>query len=112
MEKDVTEIFRDRLKGTREEKGLTQADLAEKTGLPPSSISHFENGPRKPSFDNLRRLAAALSVTTDYLLGRTDEADSQGKANILFRKAASLDKDELSIIESMIDVLTKQKTKN
>lgn len=111
MEKDPTEIFRDRLKQAREEQHLTQAELAEKTGLPPSSISHFENGPRKPSFDNLRRLAAALNVTTDYLLGRAAGTEEHSQASILFRKAASLDKEQLSMLEGFIDVLTKNKPK-
>jgi transcriptional regulator with XRE-family HTH domain len=44
--------------------------------LQPSAISHFETGSRKPSFDNLRRLADALSVTTDYLIGRVDEMEA------------------------------------
>ena len=44
--------------------------------MQPSAISHFETGTRKPSFDNLRRLADALSVTTDYLIGRVDQMEA------------------------------------
>ncbi len=52
----------------------------------PSAISHFETGNRKPSFDNLRRLADALQVTTDYLLGRANEPTAVGQtADSLFR---------------------------
>ena len=46
-------------------------ELAERTGFHPSAVPHFETGQRAPSFDNLKRLADALDVTTDYLLGRT-----------------------------------------
>lgn len=76
MEESSRRVFAERLRDARERlRGLTQAQLAEKTGLPPTSISHFENpeGTRKPSFDNLRRLANALDVTTDYLLGRSND---------------------------------------
>jgi transcriptional regulator with XRE-family HTH domain len=69
-------VFAKRLRDARERlRGLTQAQLAEKTGLPSTSISHFENpkGTRKPSIDSLRRLAIALDVTTDYLLGRSND---------------------------------------
>ena len=52
---------------------LTQAQLAEKAGIPAGTISHFENEVRKPSFDNLVKLAEALAVTTDFLLGRETE---------------------------------------
>ena len=43
--------------------------------MPASSIAHFETGTRKPSFESLRRLAIALEITTDYLLGRVDSPD-------------------------------------
>ena len=45
--------------------------LAEVARVPPSSISHFERGKRKPSFDTLLRLARNLDVSIDYLVGRT-----------------------------------------
>ncbi len=58
------------LKNCRQDKNLNQTELARKTSLQPSAISHFEAGSRKPSFDNLIKLANALEVTTDYLLDR------------------------------------------
>ncbi len=58
------------LKNCRQVKNLNQTELAQKTSLQPSAISHFESGSRKPSFDNLIKLADALEVTTDYLLDR------------------------------------------
>ena len=65
-------VFPDRLRTAREHRRLMQGELAERTGLQPSAISHFETGARKPSYDNLRLLADALDVSTDYLLGRVD----------------------------------------
>lgn len=49
---------------------MSQAELAKSAGLQPSHVSHFETGRRSPSAENLRALADALGVTTDYLLGR------------------------------------------
>src|SRR5258705_3782374 len=56
--------FSERLRQAREYRGLTQGELAQKAGLQPSAVSHFETGVRKPSFDNLRLLADTLDVTT------------------------------------------------
>lgn len=67
----TTSLFRKRLKAARELRSMSQADLADRAGLPPSAISHYETGTRRPSFTNLRRLAEAMEVTTDYLIGRT-----------------------------------------
>lgn len=68
-----------RLKEVRELRDLTQAQLAKKAGLTPVQISHFETGV-KPSASavTLIKLADALSVTIDYLLGRTAERTAVG----------------------------------
>jgi transcriptional regulator with XRE-family HTH domain len=64
-------IFPRRLRRSREERGWSQADLAARAGLQQSALSHYENATRRPSFTNLRRLARALDVSTDYLVGQT-----------------------------------------
>ena len=74
-----SETFRKRLLAAREMRQLTQAQLAEKAGLAAAAISHFETGGRKPSFENLVKVAEALSVTTDYLLGREKEPEAAGE---------------------------------
>ena len=52
----------------RVERSMTQADLAEATGLNPCAISHFETGNRTPSLKNLIKLSDALGVTIDDLV--------------------------------------------
>ena len=61
-----------RLAECRKRKGLEQRVLAIMANVPAPSISHFERGRRKPSVENLVKLADALTVSVDYLLGRTD----------------------------------------
>ena len=63
--------FQIRLKKARKIKKWTQGELAKNVQLPISSIGHFENGDRKPSFNNLIKLAIALEASSDYLLGIT-----------------------------------------
>jgi transcriptional regulator with XRE-family HTH domain len=67
--------FSKRLNAARHMRGLSQSDLALKTGLQQVAISFFETGRRAPSLGNLKRLADALEVTTDYLMGRSDFAE-------------------------------------
>jgi transcriptional regulator with XRE-family HTH domain len=66
-------LFPQRLQALREKRRLSQEELAKRAGLQPTAISHFETSTRKPSFDNLRRLADALEATVDYLMGRVNE---------------------------------------
>ena len=67
-------MFSERLRKARQLRDLEQAQLAQICGIPAPSINHFERGRRKPNLDNLVRLADALIVSTDYLLGRTESA--------------------------------------
>ena len=47
---------------------LSQTELAKKTGLEPSAISHFECGRRSPNMENLKKLSKALNCTIDELV--------------------------------------------
>lgn len=61
--------FGNRLRQLRKDRNLTQQQLAALIGVKNSVISFYEVGERMPSPDALRKLALALHVTTDYLLG-------------------------------------------
>lgn len=63
--------FARRMRRTRTAQNMTQAALAAKTGLPVSSISHYESGRRSPNYASLLTLSKALNVSADYLLGKT-----------------------------------------
>lgn len=105
MEESGKKLFAERLRDARERlRGLKQTQLAEKAGLPVSSISHFENpeGARKPSFDNLRRLANALEVTTDYLLGLSDDPVGVTVDNTLYRDVQNLTDTDREFAQAMI----------
>lgn len=65
--------FHERLGEIRRAKGMTQSDVADWFGIVTRSYRHWENGSREPSLENLVKLADLFDVTTDWLLGRTDE---------------------------------------
>lgn len=105
----MSQIFADRVRAARALRGLNQAQLAEATKLQVSAVSHFETGTRSPSFDNLRKIADALQVTTDYLIGRSDSPNlSNETASSLFRKAEKLTSKDLEFLEQMADQLAKR----
>jgi len=66
--------FSERLKELRARDGITIIQLAAAVDLSKQSINNFENLRNLPSVDKLDALADYFNVTTDYLLGRTDEA--------------------------------------
>jgi transcriptional regulator with XRE-family HTH domain len=103
-----TDIFTERLKTARDLRAISQTELATKAGLPPSSVSHFEAGARKPSFDNLKKLATALNVTTDYLLGRSDTPAASAAAGKLHKDMHLLTDADLKLTEDFVDFLLKR----
>ena len=66
------EVFAERLKELRLEKGLSQNQLAKATGLTHAAISRWESGLRQPTAAAIITLAGFFGVTSDYLLGLED----------------------------------------
>ncbi len=67
--------FAERLKTLREERGLTQETLALEVGVARSTIGGYEapSKQREPEFEVVNRLASYFGVTTDYLIGKSDD---------------------------------------
>jgi len=99
--------FAARLVAARNAKELKQEELAEKSGLQTAAISHFETGNRKPSLDNLRKLSEALNVTSDFLLGRTDEMTGYAQTEAVFRDGYNqLTDEQQEAADAMVKALT------
>lgn len=62
----------DRIAELRDSRSLTQKQLAANTGLSEIGIQSYERRRRKPAHDAIIALADFFNVSTDYLLGRTD----------------------------------------
>ncbi len=103
-----SEIFRKRLRAARDLRRWSQSELGSRAGLPPSSIAHFETGSRKPSFDTLRRLAGALEVTTDYLLGRVDDPGLAEAGDPLYRDIGKLTGEDRELAKDFLKMLAER----
>jgi transcriptional regulator with XRE-family HTH domain len=101
----MSDDFPARLRAAREKRGFNQAQLATEAGLPSTTISHFEAGSRKPSFDNLRRLSRALNVSSDYLMGITDTPDASGPGSRIARHLTNATKEEIAFVEQMAEAM-------
>ena len=72
-------VLGQRLRHARRLQGLTLADLAKRTGRPPSYLSRLENGRVEPRVGVLSDLADALDTTTANLL---DDAPPHRRAEL------------------------------
>lgn len=63
------------VKQLRQERGWSQQEVADRVGLNKMTISQYENGKRKPSFEMIEALAEVFHVDLNYLLGFTDKIE-------------------------------------
>lgn len=63
------------VKSLRLERGWSQQEVADRAGLNKMTISQYENGKRKPSFEVIEALAEIFHVDMNYLLGYTDKIE-------------------------------------
>lgn len=66
------QVFAERLRELRTEKGVGQNKLATDLGLSNASISYWENCKQEPTASAIVKLAVFFDVPTDYLLGLID----------------------------------------
>ena len=64
--------FKDRIKELRVQKGLSQMQLANITGISQSAIAKWELGKTEPTASAIVTLAKFFDESTDYLLGVED----------------------------------------
>lgn len=65
-----------RLKLLREERGLFQKDIATLLNVSIPAVNQYESGKRDMSTETVVKLAEYFGVSTDYLLGKSDNRNS------------------------------------
>lgn len=96
--------FKDMLKFLREERGLSQDELARLTQLSKSTISMYENGNREPKFETLEAIADFFNVDMNTLLDKqsSDVVLTQQEENHI-KKYRQLNADGKRIIDEQVD---------
>lgn len=80
----------ERIKAVRKEKGLTQKELAERTGLAVITIQQYEADKYEPRSDNIIRIAKALDVPP-FQIGGSSKWDELSDLDTLQKEAKLFD---------------------
>ena len=72
-----------RIKSRRQALNLSQSELSRQLNCTQAALSQYENGNREPGLNDLVNIARCLNTTTDYLLGLTDIASTEGEVKII-----------------------------
>lgn len=110
----------ERIKELAKSRGISLGSLEEKLGLSRNSIYTIKN--KKPSAERLQLIADYFNVSTDYLLGRTDNpqiASSEDKSEVIdFKEIAkesmafdghTLNDEDIELIASLLETRIKNR---
>lgn len=92
--------FAIRLKKLRNEKHLTQAQVAERICVTPTMVSAYESDLKQPALDTIVKIANLFGVTVDYLVCREDKR---------YIDISDLTDEEAAVVCDMIGLLRKKK---
>lgn len=73
-----------RIRELRKKTGLSQSDLARELHIHQTAISQWETQKTEPDIEKMGAVADFFGVTTDYLLGRSDDAPPEQMPSNLF----------------------------
>lgn len=94
----------DNIRRLRRDKGWTQPDLAERTGLRVAHISEMEKGKGDPKLSTLYKLMRAFGCSPDSLLMDTNEVTTDGLLKHAMERALSLSEEQKRIVVHNLDM--------
>ena len=105
------------LKALREERGLSQVELAKQLDISASAIGMYEVNSREPSDDIKTKIAEYFNVSIDYLLGVSDVRNAnstkhEDKEFVAFYEGyKDLDDADKEILKATLDAFVRAKKK-
>ena len=69
MSEDFAKVLRDNMRDVMRQRGFTQTWLAAKTDIPEATVSRYLSGVHNPKIEYVARMASAMGVSIDYLMG-------------------------------------------
>ena len=73
----------DKIKLCRENKKMTQNEVADILDVSPATVSKYESGALEPNIESLKRLAELFEISIDELLKDEEEILDSSKVNVL-----------------------------
>lgn len=95
----------ERLGQIRKARGLTQQGLADLAGVHLTQIQRYEAGTAQPTLEVMKKLAIALTASTDWLLFEEDERGPDDELKLQFEAIRQFDEEERKTALEVLDGL-------
>lgn len=113
-------ILSKRIRQLRKTKNIQQNEFAKKIGILNVVLSRYESGERRPDQGTLENINDYFSVTTDYLLGRSETPNMSEQDEFhafannkelerWYKELPSSDKEDLEALKQMWKIIKKNK---
>lgn len=97
--------FAERLKEVREKAGMTQKDLADRSGYSQTWLSFIENGTKHPSLENISRFSVALNVDVKDLTSGYDFPSNKAYSFVLHYIISTIKKWNISKLKKLKEIV-------
>jgi len=104
--------FGNRLMNLRKEKKMSQSQLADIVGIHANVLGRYERGDAKPFVEIAAKIALALEVSLDYLVGNTDVLFDKKTTNRILEVQQLSEKDAEHLFAMMDAFLRDAKTRS
>lgn len=94
--------FGEKLVSARKERSMTQKALAEAIGISAVRLNYWEKDKRQPDVEMIKKLASALGVTGDYLIGNTEPCHLSDAASAIGSDYDRLDAHGKEVIDAVM----------
>ena len=104
--------FSERLKELRKKANFTQVEVAAKLGISQPAYASWERGVKKPTQENLVKIAQVLNVSVDYLVGNLEKnSDELDNIELLFRMNSKglTEKEKIIFRKELIEFMEERK---
>ncbi|MCM1253900.1 MAG: helix-turn-helix domain-containing protein [Clostridium sp.] len=92
----------EKIKMLRMKYRLSQKEVAAMLGISPSIVSGYETGERTPSTENLLALSYLYKCSTDYLLGKEQDAP------MTVLDATGLNSQQIQVLHDLIKIMKQE----
>jgi len=97
--------FPEKLASIRKQQGFSQQKLANMIGIHISQIHRYEKGTSQPTLDIIKKLAIALSVSTDTLIFDKEERGPSDDLRMQFEAISQMDPQDRKLIREILEGL-------
>lgn len=99
--------FGERLESCMKKAGYNQKQLAKQIDVTPVRLNYWIKDKRQPDIPNIKKLASALNVSADYLIGNIESSESS--AMDALAEERNLSSTDRNLIEGILSLTPEQR---